>query len=326
MPAPKKMADGGFTHEEAGKVADLLGLNLKREKFGLSDFKEGLNVELEHKDVTHAQAIATGKIALAHLRETPDYYRKLKQYVEPSAKMQYATPAGPVNAPTKPHLSGKMTANPPPHLSDEDAFKMMMKPTAVRVPQKPKDAMEAKRPKAKMVETKAPWLEQDGVHVHIHLHMPGEGAELVRATTFADLQKSMLAQRQSNAAGPQNGVSPLPDFQAIYYGPETDQKQLDERKARLARMRAGSRQFTAAFGWHGQLPADSPQLRYEGQKEVPQDSKSGPKTPTIRSEKLKGRLGAGSNIPGPEDSLRDTAKTPRALSKRKSKKRNLPRR
>ncbi len=45
----------------------------------------GLDVELEHgirdehTDVTHDDEIVTGKIALAHLNEFPDYYSRLKK-------------------------------------------------------------------------------------------------------------------------------------------------------------------------------------------------------------------------------------------------------
>jgi hypothetical protein len=45
----------------------------------------GLHVELEHgrqdpaTDVTHDDPIMTGKIALAHLNEYPDYYTRLAQ-------------------------------------------------------------------------------------------------------------------------------------------------------------------------------------------------------------------------------------------------------
>lgn len=44
--------------------------------------KEGMAVEREHGDVTSRDAILTAKIALAHLRERRDYYKRLKQYVE----------------------------------------------------------------------------------------------------------------------------------------------------------------------------------------------------------------------------------------------------
>lgn len=82
-----KMADNGFSIAEAKKIAKLLKLNLDKEQFTLEDFCDGLNVELEHSDVTKKQARATGKIALAHLRERPDYYKKLKKLEqEPVAK------------------------------------------------------------------------------------------------------------------------------------------------------------------------------------------------------------------------------------------------
>ena len=48
----------------------------------------GLNVELEHgsKDtntnISNSDPILTGKIALAHLNELPDYYTRLKRIEE----------------------------------------------------------------------------------------------------------------------------------------------------------------------------------------------------------------------------------------------------
>jgi len=43
----------------------------------------GMNVEREHRDIgsCHSPTLAA-RIALAHLRERPDYYRRLKRYVE----------------------------------------------------------------------------------------------------------------------------------------------------------------------------------------------------------------------------------------------------
>lgn len=40
---------------------------------------EGMEVEKEHADFTECNPILTARIALAHLRETPDYYKKLKE-------------------------------------------------------------------------------------------------------------------------------------------------------------------------------------------------------------------------------------------------------
>jgi hypothetical protein len=74
-----KMAEGGFTTEEASRVASLMDLDLDKQKFTLDEWTMGLNEELEHKDVTQAGAVMTGKITLAHLQENPQYYTKLKK-------------------------------------------------------------------------------------------------------------------------------------------------------------------------------------------------------------------------------------------------------
>jgi hypothetical protein len=72
-----------FTKEEAMDIARKLGIEFESEGFDVEQFRKGLNVELEHgtKDpetnVTNDDPILTGKIALAHLREMPDYYTKL---------------------------------------------------------------------------------------------------------------------------------------------------------------------------------------------------------------------------------------------------------
>ncbi|MGB6363339.1 MAG: DUF5661 family protein, partial [Thermoanaerobaculia bacterium] len=49
----------------------------------IDEFRMGLSVELEHgahdpeTDVTDDDLLLTGKIALAHLKEFPDYYTRL---------------------------------------------------------------------------------------------------------------------------------------------------------------------------------------------------------------------------------------------------------
>lgn len=62
---------------KAKKVGDSLGVNWG--KVDLKQFTMGINVELEHRNVTHGDLKKTGKIALAHLDELPDYYTKLKK-------------------------------------------------------------------------------------------------------------------------------------------------------------------------------------------------------------------------------------------------------
>jgi hypothetical protein len=45
----------------------------------MNEFKIGMEVEREHDDVTNGDKTMTAKIALAHLRELPDYYTRLKK-------------------------------------------------------------------------------------------------------------------------------------------------------------------------------------------------------------------------------------------------------
>ena len=74
---------GKFTIEEAKEVADELDIDYVDGAFDLEQFRMGLDVELEHgthdpaTNVTDDDPMVTGKIALAHLRELPDYYIRL---------------------------------------------------------------------------------------------------------------------------------------------------------------------------------------------------------------------------------------------------------
>jgi hypothetical protein len=54
-------------------------------KYGKKEVHSGMDIEKEHKDVTHGDKLKTAKIAAAHLKEVPDYYKKLKKYVEPES-------------------------------------------------------------------------------------------------------------------------------------------------------------------------------------------------------------------------------------------------
>ena len=72
-----------FSRDEALAVATELGMDFEALKYDLEQFRKGLDVELEHglrspkTDVTGDDSITTGKIALAHLNEFPDYYTRL---------------------------------------------------------------------------------------------------------------------------------------------------------------------------------------------------------------------------------------------------------
>lgn len=72
-----------FTKNDAKKIGEMLGIDWS--KFDIGQFWMGLNVELEHgtrspeTNVTDDNEIMTGKIALAHLNEFPDYYTRLEK-------------------------------------------------------------------------------------------------------------------------------------------------------------------------------------------------------------------------------------------------------
>lgn len=75
-----------FTAEEAKQIGEQLGIDWS--KYDVEQFRMGMDVELEHgtvdenTNVTNDDALMTGKIALAHLNELPDYYTRLAEMEE----------------------------------------------------------------------------------------------------------------------------------------------------------------------------------------------------------------------------------------------------
>lgn len=75
-----------FTEAEAKAIGEQLGV--KWDKFDTNQFRKGLEVELEHgsvdakTNVSNDDSLTTGKIALAHLNEFPDYYDRLEKMEE----------------------------------------------------------------------------------------------------------------------------------------------------------------------------------------------------------------------------------------------------
>lgn len=73
-----------FSADEAKRIGDSLSIDWSH--VDLEQFRMGLFVELEHgtKDpetnVTNDYMRLTGKIALAHLKEFPDYYTRLQRW------------------------------------------------------------------------------------------------------------------------------------------------------------------------------------------------------------------------------------------------------
>jgi hypothetical protein len=79
-----------FTAEEAKQIGEQLDIDWS--KFDVEQFRRGLDVELEHgtrdqhTNVTDDDPLITGKIALAHLNEFPDYYTRLGEMEEAADK------------------------------------------------------------------------------------------------------------------------------------------------------------------------------------------------------------------------------------------------
>ena len=69
------------SEEEASTILEIV--NTKSMEIPLDDFRMGLEVELEHgtrfedANVTNNHPLLTGKIVIAHLKETMDYYQRI---------------------------------------------------------------------------------------------------------------------------------------------------------------------------------------------------------------------------------------------------------
>jgi len=72
-----------FSSAESRDIGDRLGADWT--KVNPEQFRKGMEVELEHgvrnvvTNVTSDDLLLTGKIALAHLLEFPDYYTRLER-------------------------------------------------------------------------------------------------------------------------------------------------------------------------------------------------------------------------------------------------------
>ena len=89
-----------FTSNDAAKALDLAGIDISNERYTIEDVATGMNVEAEHGtmfpdlDVTGDDPVITAKIALAHLREFPDYYERL-EVMEREAEAAWETQESP---------------------------------------------------------------------------------------------------------------------------------------------------------------------------------------------------------------------------------------
>ena len=89
-----------FTAEEARQVGEAIGIDWSSAPFDVEQFRMGMDVELEHglhdpiTNVTGDDPLVTGKIALAHLNEFPDYYTRLER-MEAEAERDHAQARSP---------------------------------------------------------------------------------------------------------------------------------------------------------------------------------------------------------------------------------------
>jgi hypothetical protein len=85
-----------FTVDEARAIGEQIGIDWTSAPFDVEQFRMGLDVELEHglhdpsTNVTGDDEVTTGKIALAHLNEFPDYYTRLDR-MEEEAKREHGS-------------------------------------------------------------------------------------------------------------------------------------------------------------------------------------------------------------------------------------------
>ena len=86
---------GKFSAEEAKRVGEQIGIDWDTAPFDIEQFRAGMEVELEHgthdpaTNVTDDDPTVTGKIALAHLNEFPDYYTRLEK-LEAEAEAEHS--------------------------------------------------------------------------------------------------------------------------------------------------------------------------------------------------------------------------------------------
>jgi enamine deaminase RidA (YjgF/YER057c/UK114 family) len=102
------MAERRFTRDDATRIGETLGVDWTTAPFDVEEYRRGLEVELEHgvrdprTDVSGDDELVTGKIALAHLYEFPDYYARLAK-MEEEARAHWAEPpeSGPAAVPAR---------------------------------------------------------------------------------------------------------------------------------------------------------------------------------------------------------------------------------
>ena len=147
------------------------------------------------------------------------------------------------------------------------------------------------------------------------------GAPLTRKGDFVTpgelLRKTNTMSRLPQVT-PHHGSTPreetpaMPDFQEIYYQPDSDERKKREREQGRIRRRADSARNTAKYGFHGIAPQGDPEIRWE--PDVNPVEHAGPKLgnrkPTVRADIDEDRIYAGSGYEEDEDDDEDDDDSP----------------
>ena len=84
-----------FTTADARRIGMQIGVIWLQSAFDVEQLRLGMEVELEHglsdrlTNVTDDAPLVTAKIALAHLRQLPDYYTRLERMEQDARRDSY---------------------------------------------------------------------------------------------------------------------------------------------------------------------------------------------------------------------------------------------
>ena len=79
-------AHGRIPMAQVQRAMKMLGRKVQKCRITPAALREGMEVEREHRDVSHLAVGVTAKIAASHLCERRDYYKRIKRFVEPRRK------------------------------------------------------------------------------------------------------------------------------------------------------------------------------------------------------------------------------------------------
>lgn len=221
-------------------------------------------------------------------------------------KLKLATPAGPVTAPSdRAGVRGKMEA-----VNGEGLVGKMALPTKQEASYLSAEDRFDARPEIRCGQCShftAPShcdaiqgsVEQHGYCVLFrNKDFVAEKSLLVRPRQRIDIRNlekgmSRFAQVTPQGSAPRQETPPMPDFQGIYFQPETQESKKREREQQETRRRSMAYRNKGRFGFHGEAMHLKPELRYETDEFLNNtitEPRPGNKKPKLIAPKLMGRL------------------------------------